>query len=762
MNSNSPHSKPKTNTSIQEGQRHCYGVLLATEISTGQQQNLDTTDNNMTRKKKKSHGNRKEQHRRRKLRRKQQKLDNSTVDHSKQDILLELIESDHDMKHNQEEEQIQVNQNSQDSVGVKNKRKRSQVSRHDSHVSRSFSQLSISQKNTKKTKSAVEKHLPDNERLNSVYTHGHNKQHENQHEDVPKKYRSQFKPRYLTVPDNIFKEMLSNSIEDGDQIIPCVNTKEKLQFVRQMTETTNNLYYFDLQCQFWQDYCNIALKENKWISTVSKSFARKHHTCRTYGFPKEVVEEKLKSFIEQRQHMVYELQEYLIRLEQNSKDWQPYINPIMLSVAINECVNSGQKRLREKFDYKRKILIFDSTDRKLIAKFYELLPTVEQTQLARNIWDTTAKLLKTIEQEEVLRKRIHLRRLPSTFDQMINQPMEYVESMLSSEALDKDNRACLVSSYSKTITQYKFDFMSLNLDTLQSMIRGHKKKIRRFTQAVTKMLRRISNSSHRRSSTGHGKTSRPISSTKIEVFFRRSSDNIERVKPFPRCRSKISIYTKIAASLPFIEVDLNLTSEEMSMLINGLKYIIPCQRHFSRKMTQERINEQYQRLSAIIKNCLQDHRIPTVDQCAKVAFQALSAAIGEINSKKLPKRLGKHAKHEYKIMQSIQRHIRQRSDIVIRRTDKSKVFYIGKANDFQRQAAEYMLKTQAYEEIQSGRCPLSNILHAVQTLLKSLVAQKALTVQQSKKLSPKLNQLELGHYHGLPKPHKVTIVRRTE
>ena len=45
-------------------------------------------------------------------------------------------------------------------------------------------------------------------------------------------------------------------------------------------------------------------------------------------------------------------------------------------------------------------------------------------------------------------------------------------------------------------------------------------------------------------------------------------------------RSQIFIYRTITASLPFIEVDLNLTAQQMSMFINGLKYIIPCQKRF--------------------------------------------------------------------------------------------------------------------------------------------------------------------------------------
>ena len=67
-----------------------------------------------------------------------------------------------------------------------------------------------------------------------------------------------------------------------------------------------------------------------------------------------------------------------------------------------------------------------------------------------------------------------------------------------------------------------------------------------------------------------------------------------------------------------------------------------------------------------------------------------------------------------------------------------------------------MIKTNAYQEITDGRCPLAENLRAVQTLLKYLVMKRVLTIQQHNKLSPDLNKLELAHYHGLPKPHKVT------
>jgi hypothetical protein len=228
-------------------------------------------------------------------------------------------------------------------------------------------------------------------------------------------------------------------------------------------------------------------------------------------------------------------------------------------------------------------------------------------------------------------------------------------------------------------------------------------------------------------------------------------------KHLRRRRSSIFIYTKITASLLFIEVDLNLTSQQISIFINGLKYIIPCQSQFSHKSIDDILTEQYQTISKIVKDCLEDNRILTADQRARQAFQELEHIFHECKSQKLSKKLKNRAQREYKIVQHILRLIRQRPDIVIRRTDKSKVFYIGKAADFERKAEEYMLKTEAYEEITNNRCPLADNLHALQTLLNYLITKNALTKKQANQLTPKLDKLELAHYHGIPKPHKVNL-----
>lgn len=174
-------------------------------------------------------------------------------------------------------------------------------------------------------------------------------------------------------------------------------------------------------------------------------------------------------------------------------------------------------------------------------------------------------------------------------------------------------------------------------------------------------------------------------------------------------------------------------------------------------LSMELFDDQYQNILKVIKGCLNDHHIFASDARIKHAFPIFERLIHDIYSKPLPLRLQRRSKYEYRIIRSIRCLLRRRPDIIIRRTDKSKVLYVGKLEDFDRKAMEYMMKTEAYEEITNGRSPLADNYRTVQTLLDYLVSKNALTRKQANKLLPNVSKLELGHYHGLPKPHKVSL-----
>ncbi|CAF1544764.1 unnamed protein product, partial [Rotaria sordida] len=124
------------------------------------------------------------------------------------------------------------------------------------------------------------------------------------------------------------------------------------------------------------------------------------------------------------------------------------------------------------------------------------------------------------------------------------------------------------------------------------------------------------------------------------------------------------------------------------------------------------------------------------------------------NQKKLPHQLNIRARREQKVIRSIRKILRHRPDITVRRTDKSKVFYAGNVTIFSDKASRYMIETDAYQEISNERCILSENLRLVTMLLASLLKNRAINHEQHKKMSPKIDSLELAHLHFIPKPHK--------
>jgi hypothetical protein len=84
--------------------------------------------------------------------------------------------------------------------------------------------------------------------------------------------------------------------------------------------------------------------------------------------------------------------------------------------------------------------------------------------------------LRITEQIAVLRQRIRLQRLPNQLDRIIDRSLDHIQKSLSNAVLDQDRRACLISSCSKVVAQYKFELMSMDLNTKEDIRRGHQRQ----------------------------------------------------------------------------------------------------------------------------------------------------------------------------------------------------------------------------------------------------------------------------------------------
>jgi hypothetical protein len=205
-----------------------------------------------------------------------------------------------------------------------------------------------------------------------------------------------------------------------------------------------------------------------------------------------------------------------------------------------------------------------------------------------------------------------------------------------------------------------------------------------------------------------------------------------------------------------VEVASPLTNKHLLVLARGPKYVPKCQSYFSSHSIEDIINREYRMMSSVIMKCLAANCVSASDERAKTFLISLKDLLTQLYTTKLPHQLFRRSRQEHLLTRNIQ-HIlySTRNQIILRRTDKSKVFHLGSYNDYQEKASNYMTKTCAYEELKNGRCPLADNLSSVIKLLNKLLKNKAINNKQWSAMNPNADEVELGHLYFLPKPHKV-------
>ncbi|UJR34495.1 hypothetical protein I4U23_021903 [Adineta vaga] len=379
--------------------------------------------------------------------------------------------------------------------------------------------------------------------------------------------------------------MLSNINEHSHKIVCSLDTNEKLQSVRKMMHLISTSHYVILQKDLWQNLHDFETKNDTWSMKISKSIARDHCTCQTITPSKHSIEQRQKMIHRQMTTSGMELQEHFLDLLTWTQQCSPPIDIHQITEMMDKCVENGLRRLKDKFNYKKTMLQNNYNDHEAITKFYSLHPSEEQIYLAKKIWQSVAAQLKVKERQEILRKRISLRRLPSSVDRSVDQAVDNIREMLESSVINDDERANLTSQCSKTITQFKCDVMVLTLATMENIIRGHVKEAAELKQKF------LSDHSHR-------------SQLTIKELYEAIENRIETM------RIRLNIQS-------------NLTPSQMAMFIKGLQYVIPCQSRFRHRTNKQIIQEQYEMLLNTVTNCLRDNCMSASDKRAQEAFSEL-------------------------------------------------------------------------------------------------------------------------------------------
>ena len=184
--------------------------------------------------------------------------------------------------------------------------------------------------------------------------------------------KENYKPKYLKVPDQVLKKMLSNSLVGAESLVQSLNTMEKLQFVRIYAHLLNNVFYLTSEQNFLEHYEKVAHHENIWLLSTDSDLMKKNNL--------QKIEFKTKAHLVKRQKKIQkQLQLAENKLNEHKQtSMSRTLDMNRLSTIIPAFVRQGQQKLFKEFERKKQLVQFDMHEYQLIKNFYQLKPTEHQ------------------------------------------------------------------------------------------------------------------------------------------------------------------------------------------------------------------------------------------------------------------------------------------------------------------------------------------------------------------------------------------------
>ncbi|CAF4079492.1 unnamed protein product [Rotaria sp. Silwood2] len=788
MNSDIEKNTETLKTPSQDAQGRWYELLSPAQVLTEQQQPLATTTTTI----KKKPRNRKLQRYWRKLRK--QRINETTIrklkrskkrerqqtreqrptiheEHHEEIILLnDTVETP-----NESEKILPGPYNPQRS---KTKRKRDETTNQNGTIVKSFSQMSMKdQERKKKKRSTSSLKLEQQQQEKKKGEKEENEKEENnqddQREHVNNIVLSTMNEQkvsfhyYLNVSKRKFKRMLKTSMVGDKHVLHWCNTEEKLNYIYNHTRLLDRVYYLKLEQNLWENYTIYGETYHCWTPRLSKTFIQQNQLKSDYRQTRKSMEVYRKKLIQQIEEAEQNLEQHRLLLE-NHQHQDSIVNEAHLWATILALVRKGQHKLTKEYKHRKKYFKNSAIDCHLVKACYDCQPTQEEIRSMQLIWQATYHQYKSQEDVDVSKQHLYIKRLPKSFD-YLDQPRRKVENTLSNSIYNNNIRTTLSTRHKKIIAQNKCDLMKFHISLAEAAVRSYqqiaeKEKQNLFNRMVADPLRQSMANSLKEDIERRQKHIQQqiqyITKRRICFFYHRSDDRRQKWNRRSYC---LDTYWDILPSSPIIEVFSHLTSEQLALLAYGPKYVPPCQsRFFSKKKREKIIEQEYQTIMYKITEFFREHSFNVSEKRVNEFSIDFKSLLQRLYTKNISRKLYIRAKREHKLMMSIRHYLHRYQQVILRRTDKSKVFHLGDAHDYEEKVRQYMQETNAYEEIISGISPLATNLQQVISLLDRLyhTEKPLITKKQYENMIRQSNEIELGHLYFLPKPHKIATPLR--
>ena len=187
---------------------------------------------------------------------------------------------------------------------------------------------------------------------------------------------------FTDTPDPVFDQMLSTSFPSEEKLARFLNGKDKVEFIRRYTDLLDRLSYWKVKQAQWDYYLQIGQTQNIWTNRVPKLLAGKNSVVHAYGRSKSMIGQRriqIEQRLEHVQNSIAQFEQQTLSQSVPNVDYSSELNS--LSSIVRTFVQENQQQLRSELGYKRKMLVLDATDHRLVQAFFDLKPKKGQVSV---------------------------------------------------------------------------------------------------------------------------------------------------------------------------------------------------------------------------------------------------------------------------------------------------------------------------------------------------------------------------------------------
>ena len=180
---------------------------------------------------------------------------------------------------------------------------------------------------------------------------------------------------FTDTPDQVFDRMLLTSFPVEEKLDQFLNGKDKVEFIRRYTGLLDQLFYLKLKQAQWDYYLQIGQRQNIWTNRVPKLLAEKNSMAHAYGRSKSMIAQRriqIEKKLEHVQKAIAQFEQQVLSQSVPNVDYSSELNA--LSSIVRTFVQENQQQVHSELEYKRKMLVLDATDHRLVQAFFDLKP----------------------------------------------------------------------------------------------------------------------------------------------------------------------------------------------------------------------------------------------------------------------------------------------------------------------------------------------------------------------------------------------------